>query len=185
MNTAIQNLKPNGINQPSRGTSQTREKISGVGKPSVPFRLVLLLAAFVFLLVDATTVRADSKPPGCTGSGLGILLFTDAADVHIGDTLKYRVTVFNGTGTGPIVCDSESIQASVVTPDNVSHSLTLRRTTLMNGQSDYYSNVVSYVVRAQDIRSDGTVRATASDTGVIHQNDTDSRGGGDQGVIRK
>ena len=51
-----------------------------------------------------------------------------------------------------------------------------------NGQSDYYSNVVSYVVRAQDVRPDGTVRATASDTGIIHQNDTDSQGGGNQGV---
>jgi len=182
MKTSIQNFKPTGINPPSHGVSQKNEKASAPRKLSIPFRIALMLTGFVFLLCGAPSAHAHSSPPGCTGSGLGILLFTDAADVHIGDTLNYSVTVFNGTGTGPIVCDAESIQAAIVTPDNVSHGITLRRTTLMNGQSDYYSNVVSYVVRAQDIRSDGTVRATASDTGVIHQNDTDSQGGGEQGV---
>jgi uncharacterized membrane protein len=134
------------------------------------------------LWAGAPSARAHSSPVGCTGSGLGILLFTDAPDVHIGDTLNYSITVFNGTGTGPVVCDAASIQAFVVTPDGTSHPITLVRTDLTSGQSDYYSNVVSYVVRAQDVRPDGTVRATASDTGVIHQNDTDSQGGGNQGV---
>src|SRR3954447_18587922 len=139
-----------------------------------------LLAGLMILLFGVSSARAHSSPAGCTGSGLGILLFTDSPDVHIGDTLNYSATVFNGTGNGPVVCDSSSIQASLVTPDGVTHSLTLVRTTLASGQSDFYSNVVSYVVRAQDVRPDGTVRATASDTGVIHQNDTDSQGGGNQ-----
>src|SRR5436305_4291678 len=137
---------------------------------SLSLKIGTLLAAFVFLLFGTTQVRAHSSPPGCTGSGLGILLFTDSPDVHIGDTLNYSITVFNGTGTGPVVCDSTAIQAFVVTPDGVSHPITLTRTTLTSGQSDFYANVVSYVVRAQDVQPDGTVRATASDTGVIHQN---------------
>ena len=151
-------------------------------KLSISFRLTALLAGIAFLLCGAPAVMAHSSPPGCTGSGLGILLYTDAPDVHVGDTLRYSITVFNGTGTGPVVCDSTLIQAFIVTPDGVSHPITLVRTTLLNGQSDFYLNVVSYVVRAQDIQPDGTVRATASDTGIIHQNDTDSQGGGNQGV---
>ena len=133
-------------------------------------------------LLAGPVVQADQNPPGCTGSGLGIFLFTDSPDVHIGDTLTYSVTVFNGFNSGPIVCNATAIQAFVVTPDGTSHPITLVRTALTSGQSDYYSNVVSYVVRAQDIQSDGTVRATASDTGVIHQNDVNSQGGGNQGV---
>jgi uncharacterized repeat protein (TIGR01451 family) len=109
-------------------------------------------------------------------------LFTDSPDVHIGDTLNYSITVFNGTGNGPLVCDATGITAQSTTPDGISHPITLVRTTLTSAQSDYYSNVVSYVVRAQDVQPDATVRATASDTGIIHQNDTDSQGGGNQGV---
>jgi hypothetical protein len=173
MKTTIRNPKPNLHLQPFPASARPCSKApSGV----------VLLALFVFLLFGLIQARADSRPPGCTGSGLGILLFTDAPDVHVGDTLNYSITVFNGTGGGPIVCDATGIQAFVVTPDLVSHPITLVRTTLTSGQSDYYSNVVSYVVRAQDIQPDGTVRATASDTGVIHQNDTDSQGGGNQGV---
>ncbi len=140
------------------------------------------LVALLFFGLLAPSARAQAQPPGCTGSGLGILLFTDSLDVHIGDTLNYSVTVFNGADTGPLVCDATDIQAFVVTPDGVSHPITLRRTALINGQSDYYANVVSYVVRSQDIQPDDTVRATARDTGVIHQNDTPSQGGGNQGV---
>src|SRR3954470_5541264 len=160
-------------------------KLSAAGERSVPFRMGLLsvwMAGIIFLWCCATSALAHQSPPGCTGSGLGILLFTDSPDVHIGDTLNYSITVFNGTGSGPVVCDSTLIQAFVVTPDGVSHPITLTRTTLTSGQSDFYANVVSYVVRAQDVQPDGTVRATASDTGVIHQNDTDSQGGGNQGV---
>ncbi len=141
-----------------------------------------MLTGMVLFLVAATTTHAAQRPPGCTGSGLGILLFTDAGDVHIGDTLRYSVTVLNGTGTGPLVCDASEIQAFVVTPDGASHPVALRRTELHSGESDYYPDVVSYVVRAQDLQADGTVRATATDTGVIHQNDTNSQGGANQGV---
>ncbi len=135
------------------------------------------------LAIGPTRLDAQIRPPGCTGSGLGINLFTSSADVHIGDTLTYSVTVFNGlAGTGRIVCDASEIVAGIVTPDGVTNLITLRRTSLSNGEFDYYTNVVSYVVRAQDLRSDGTVRTTAFDDGNIHQNDTNSRGGGDQGV---
>ncbi len=142
-----------------------------------------LLAVTLLLLGRAPAARADQVPVGCNGSGLGITLFTDSNDVHIGDVLKYSINVFNGIpGSGRTVCDATSIQASIVTPDGVTNNVTLVRTNLSQSQSDFYPDVVSYVVRAQDIRPDGTVRATASDTGVIHQNDTNSQGGGDQGV---
>ena len=133
MKTSIQNPGPNGINQSSQDAPRTNHKASAAQKLSIPFRLALLLAGFIFLLGSAPSSRADSRPPGCTGSGLGILLFTSAPDVHIGDTINYSITVFNGTGTGPIVCDAQSIQAFVVTPDLVSHPITLVRTTLLNG----------------------------------------------------
>lgn len=153
--------------------------------PARPATWVALLVALLGLLLAPLAARAHVSPPGCTGSGLGILLYTSEADVHVGDTIHYSVTVFNGTGVGPVVCDATAIQAYLVTPDGISHPINLVRTNLSNGQSDYYMNVLgtnAYVVRAQDIQSDGTVRATASDTGVIHQNDTDSQGGGNQGV---
>ncbi len=152
------------------------------GRGPAFFARLILLAGILFGLFAAPAVRADQNPPGCTGSGLGIFLFTDSPDVHIGDTLTYSVTVFNGFNSGPIVCNATAIQAFIVTPDGASHPITLVRTALTSGQSDFYSNVVSYVVRAQDIQADGTVRATASDTGVIHQNDVNSQGGGNQGV---
>ena len=56
---------------------------------------------------------------------------------------------------------------AITTPDGVIHPITLRRTYLSHGQSDFYTNVVSYVARAQDIRPDGTVRATAEDTAIF------------------
>src|SRR5438105_2582113 len=177
MNPSIQSHSPKAILKPSAAAAI----LLGWRKPVGQF-IWALLASVLFLSLGGPPARADQKPPGCTGSGLGILLFTDSPDVHIGDTLRYSITVFNGTGTGGVVCDAEAIQAFVVTPDFISHTITLVRTYLSNGQSDYYSNVVSYVVRAQDVRTDGTVRATASDTGIIHQNDTDSQGGGNQGV---
>src|SRR4029077_17442004 len=116
---------------PSRDTSPMR-KLSTIPKP-VAF--LMLLLGLILLWGGAPAARAHSSPAGCTGSGLGILLFTDAPDVHIGDTLNYSITVFNGTGGGPVVCDSTAIQAFVVTPDGVSHPITLVRTTLTSGQS--------------------------------------------------
>ena len=168
----------------------TRCPESPTGPPEGPARRfasrsrwIAFLSAFVLLLLGTPRVQADIRPPGCNGSGLGINLFTSSADVHIGDTLAYSVTVFNGlAGTGRVVCDATAIVAGVVTPDGVTNFITLRRTSLSNGELDFYNNVVSYVVRAQDLRPDGTVRATAFDDGDIHQNDTNSRGGSDQGV---
>jgi uncharacterized repeat protein (TIGR01451 family) len=134
------------------------------------------------LLFGTSESHAES-PPGCTGSALGINLFTDISNVHIGDTIRYSVTVFNNLPDSPrIGCDASGIVAGVVTPDGRTNMLTLRRTALVNGQSDFYPDVVSYVVRAQDVQPDGTVRATAFDNGDIHQNDTFSRGGAFQGV---
>ena len=137
--------------------------------------------AGLLLLLGTGAARAHESPPGCTGSGLGIDLFANIGDVHIGDTIRYSVRIFNS----PLpACDATGIRATVTTPDGVSNSITgfLVRRALAPGQSDFYTNVVTYVVRAQDIRSDGTIRATAQDDGDIHQNDTDSRGGGNQGV---
>lgn len=144
--------------------------------------LLATVAMITTLLFASAPAKGQGEPPGCTGSGLGILLFTDAGDTHIGDTIRYSVTVLNGTGNGPTVCDASDIKAFVVTPDGISHPIALSRTRLRNGESDYYTNVVSYVVRRQDIQADGTVRCTAQDTGVIHQNETNSQGGANQGV---
>ena len=184
MNTLIHHpeLKPIA---PSPGGSPQSETpfATSTNRHSVqPFIWVVLIAGLLFLLFRPTAVSADQQPPGCNGSGLGILLFTDAPHAHIGNTLNYSVTVFNGLCAGPVVCDATAIRALVVTPDGVSHPLALVRTNLANGELDFYPNVVSYVVRAQDVRPDATVRAVASDTGVIHQNNINSQGGGNEGV---
>jgi uncharacterized repeat protein (TIGR01451 family) len=145
--------------------------------------LLLLLAGAVFLLCGVPAAYADRVPANCTGSGLGITLYTSVPDVHIGDRLYYSVNVFNGVpGSGRVVCDATEIQAFIVTPDGLTNVVPLVRTTLHQGEADYYPDVVSYVVRAQDIQPDGTLLATAHDVGVIHQNDSNSSGGGFQGV---
>lgn len=173
MQTTIRNPKSNALLQPP--AARGRERVG-------PWRGAALLVAFVFLLLGPTQTRAQGVPPGCAGSAIGISLFTSAADVHVGDTLTYSVSVFNGIPGNPISCDASNIQASVTTPDGVIHPLTLVRRYLSHTQSDFYSNVVSYVVRAQDILPDGSVRATAQDTATIFQNDTPSTGGAFQGV---
>ena len=179
MKTTLQPAGPNNLHpssgDPFRGGTNTRH-------PGRPLVWLALLAGLFGLWFGAPGARADQNPPGCEGSGLGILLYTSASDVHIGDTLYYSVTVFNGTGVGPVVCDATSIQAFIVTPDGVTNNITLLHTNMVSGQSDYYPNVVSYVVRAQDIRPDQTVNGTAFDTGIIHQNVNNSEGGGNQGV---
>jgi uncharacterized repeat protein (TIGR01451 family) len=182
MNTSNQPPLP-GVIVPAFGHSPGGKTSASALKPS-GWRILwlVMLAGLWFGLANAPAARADQNPPGCTGSGLGILLYTSASDVHIGDTLTYSVTVFNGTGVGPVVCNATSITAFIITPDGISHPISLVRTNLSNGQSDYYPNVVSYVVRAQDILPNNTVASTATDSGVIHQNTTDSEGGGNQGV---
>ena len=177
MNTYSRTFWPPGGLRPS--------PLAALRRLSAGLRAGFFLAMLGLLWAGAPAALADESPIGCTGSALGINLFTSTRDVHIGDTITYSVTVFNGLPGSPrVACDATGIQASLVTPDGVSHDLTslLVRRTLMNQQNDFYPDIVSYVVRAQDVLPDGTVRATAKDTGVIHQNDTDSKGGGDQGV---
>ena len=133
----------------------------------------------LMMVMGGVGLKADRVPANCTGSGLGINLFTSIPDVHIGDTLFYSVNVFNGIpNSGRIVCDATGIQAFIVTPDGHTNVVALVRTTLHQGEADFYPDVVSYVVRAQDIQPDGTILATARDVGVIHQNDVNSVGGG-------
>lgn len=139
---------------------------------------LLTLVSFV----NTPVVNAHKSPAGCTGSGLGIALYSVGKKVSVGDSVPYSIDVFNGLTTGPVVCNASNIEASITTPDGIVHPITLLRTALTNGQMDHYANVVTYVVRAQDIQSDQTLRATASDRGNIHQNDTDSVGGSSQGV---
>jgi hypothetical protein len=156
--------------------------------------------AFVFLLFGTTQTRGaqlPGTPPGCAGDALDIFLYTSSPDVHIGDTICYSIIVFNGNGGSSIMCDASNIQAFVVTPDGNSHVIPLAtlttaaweggtthpgRTYLSNGQYDYYTNVVCYVVQATNILSDGTVRATAQDIGIILHNDTPGIFGGFQGM---
>ncbi len=187
MKLSIQNPDPNGIVLSSGDAFKTDGKPTAFRKPLWPFTRAGLLAGLICLLFAAPAAHADRHPAGCLGSGLGISLFTSLPDVHIGDTIYYSVNVFN---TPFPACDAGeinpavagAIRAWVVTPDGVTNNITLRRTFLAPGDSDFYTNVVSYVVRAQDIRPDGTVRATAVDQGDIHQNDVNSSGGGNQGV---
>ena len=169
--------------QPLRDSFMSVSKLSEMPRAPAWGLLRIWLLAFSLILLTVSGARAERMPTNCSGSGLGINLFTSIPDVHVGDTLFYSINVFNGIpNSGRIVCDATNITAVIVTPDGLTNHIVLSRTTLHNGESDYYPSVVSYVVRAQDLRSDGTVRATASDIGAIQQNDTDSVGGGDQGV---
>ena len=84
----------------------------------------------------------------CTGSGLGISLFTDRTTAHVGEQICYSALVFN---TPFPACLAENVVAGIVTPDGVTNRITLRRSTLNPGDSDFYTNVVCYIVRAQDV----------------------------------
>jgi hypothetical protein len=141
----------------------------------------MFFVLFLFLIIWATPVFAHKSPIGCAGSGLGITLFTNSPQVNIGDVISYSVDIFNGGGW-PVVCDASNIQASITTPDGQTHPILLIRTLLLNGEIDHYNNITTYIARVEDVKSDGTLKATASDTGIIHQNDTDSQGGANQGV---
>jgi uncharacterized repeat protein (TIGR01451 family) len=182
MNTSIHNSRPHGVLRSSVALFQRQTESFALRGPGWPFVWVAIFAALLAFSLGTTPARAQGVPPGCSGSAIGISLFTSAADVHIGDTLLYSVSVFNGIVGNPTSCDASNIVAWVTTPDGVVHPITLRRTYLMHTQSDFYTNVVSYVARAQDIRPDGTLRATAEDTATIFQNDTPSMGGANQGV---
>ena len=97
MNASIQVPELKFNIQPSGDFSRGGVACSGVSRPLGHF-VWALLAGLLFLLYGAPSARAHQQPPGCTGSGLGILLFTDAPDVHIGDTLHYSITVFKQGG---------------------------------------------------------------------------------------
>jgi uncharacterized repeat protein (TIGR01451 family) len=197
MNTSIQNPEPNGIVQSSGDASQSEATLSAWHKLSGRFTFTALLAGLFLLLFSAPAARAQlpGTPPGCAGSGLGIFLSTPSGDSHIGCTICYSITVLNG-GVGPkTFCDASNITAFVVTPDGTSHPIPLAtlisssesgthlgRTYLSNAQWDYYTNVVCYTIRTNDILSDGTVRATARDIAIILQNDTPSASTNEQGV---
>jgi hypothetical protein len=137
---------------------------------------------FLLLISWITPTYAHRSPEDCTGSGLGVNLYTSTSQVYIGESISYSVGVYNGITDGPISCDATDILVSLITPDGVDHPITLSRTTLTNGQADYYPSVVTYVSRSQDITVLNTLKATVFGTGTIHQNETNSIGGSNQGV---
>src|ERR1039458_7595911 len=191
MNTSIQHPELKGIVQPSGDSSRSEATLSAWRKRPGRFTFTALLAGLFLLLFSAPAAHAQPQgvPPGCIGSGLGIFLDTPSGDSHVGCTICYSITVLNGGIGSRVYCDASNIAAFVVTPDTVVHSIPLAtltttsweggtahpgRTYLSNGQYDYYTNVVCYTIRTNDIFSDGTVRATARDIAVILQNDTPS-----------
>ena len=127
--------------------------------------------------------QSQEIPEGCRGSGLGISLFVSENTSRVGDTLVYGALVFN---TPFPACQATEITASVTTPDGVVHPIVLNRTLLNPGEQDFYENVVTYVIRAQDLQSDNAlgayVTAGAETKGRIQQNEEDSDGGGFQNV---
>ena len=111
MNTSIQQSEPSGIVQPSGDSSQSETAFSALRSPGAPFVWVALLAGLLFLFFSAPAAFAQRSPPGCTGSGLGISLFTSLPDVHIGDTIRYSVNVFNAPFPA---CDAGNTNAAAM-----------------------------------------------------------------------
>ncbi|MHB8522646.1 MAG: hypothetical protein ACYDH9_18060, partial [Limisphaerales bacterium] len=87
MNICISNPKSGLVVATSGNSSCSERKLSGLRPAAASRRLMMWLAGAACLLMAATAVRADRNPPDCSGSGLGISLFTSIPDVHIGDTL--------------------------------------------------------------------------------------------------
>jgi len=143
----------------------------------LPISLILISA-----MLWATPAFAHRNPEGCTGSGLGIILSTNLSQVHIGDTILFSATIYNGQSVSPVVCEATDITASITSPDGSVHPISLSRTALFNMQQDNYPNEVTYIARTEDLNIDGSLHVTAEVTGVIHQNDTPSQGGGNQSV---
>ena len=103
MNPSIQSSQTNNRPLTKPGISETPAESFTGRQRCAPFRLAGLLLALVVLWGSAPAARADRVPLNCSGSGLGITLFTSAPDVHVGDTLRYSVNIFNGiAGTGRI-----------------------------------------------------------------------------------
>ena len=144
--------------------------------------LSIIFSIFVFSKNYSTFVYAHKMPDNCSGSGLGIQLNTDKQNAHIGDTILYSLNVYNSPDSGDhIICDVTEIKISITTPDGVIHNIVPIREGLMSGESDSYNNIVSYIVRNEDVK-DGILITTAVNTGNVHQNATDSQGGGNQSV---
>lgn len=144
-----------------------------------------IFKASLFLILSIlwiTPASAHRNPSGCSGSGLGINLYTNISEAHIGDSISYSADIFNGTGDIPIVCNATNIQASITTPDGIVHPIPLLRTSLLNKELDSYSDILVYTIKNEDVETNGTLLTTANVIGDIHQNDTNSLGGGNQGV---
>jgi len=142
----------------------------------------VILILLLLLVVWVNPVFAHRSPETCSGSGLQINLYTDKPQVRIGDVISYSVDIFNGTSAVPISCDATDITAFIITPDGITHPITLVRTSLSNLELDSYLDVVTYIARSEDVQSDDSLKASAGNSGIIHQNDINSTGGGDQQV---
>lgn len=125
---------------------------------------LLMLSALLAAL--APTGKAEIIPPGCTGNGYYIALFVDKPLAHVGDQIWYSIAVGNQVFPS---CRAIENKASITTPDGVVHQIQLNRTTLNPNESDVYQNVVSYVIREQDIKN-GIVVGAANASAVINQN---------------
>ena len=143
---------------------------------SIAYKLAILIVGLLW--AGLTSTVADQDPVGCSGSGLGIALFVDKPQAHIGDTLSYSALVYNSPFPA---CKASAIRAWVVTPDGVTNQINLKRVVLNPGESDTYTGVATYVLRAQDMVG-GVVKASAGDAAKIHQNDTLSDGEAGQTV---
>lgn len=141
----------------------------------------IILVSIVFIIWTTPTL-AHRSPDNCTGSGIGITLFANVPEIKIGDPISYSVNIFNGIKDGPVVCDASNIKAYIITPDGISHPITLVRTTLSSSQSNLYSNIIEYTARIEDLKTGNIFIASASDSADIHQNDTNSQGGSTQSV---
>ena len=126
-------------------------------------RLSLSLLALTLVPLCGTFAQTQT-PPGCSSIALWTGFYTDTQACSPGDTIHYGVTVANDRVYNPIDCDVTGLAVTITTPDYVTHAVQLTRTTLTSGQWDYYSNAVSYVVSASDVRQDGTVKASSLTT---------------------
>jgi hypothetical protein len=122
----------------------------------------IFLSALLFAC--AVNASAVQTPPGCSASALFTAIFTDKQVVSPGDTITYGIQVANDFRVNPLDCDVIGLCVVITTPDGIPHNIALARTTLTSGQSDYYSNVVTYVVSTNDVRLNGIVIASLSAT---------------------
>src|SRR5262245_29171113 len=104
---------------------RTRPPVAASALPYITSHARPTVGRFVFgalgfaalaALSGVPAARAQQDPPGCTGSGLGINLFVDKAEAHIGDTLNYSVLVYNSPFPA---CKAGEVRAFIVTPDGV------------------------------------------------------------------